>query len=77
MAYGSTQAKGQIGAAAAGLCHSHTIPDLSHMFDLHSSRQCQILNPLSKARIKPESSWILVGFITAKPHWELRQIRSR
>ena len=35
-AYGGTQAKGLIGAAAAGLHHS--------------SRQRQILNPLSKAR---------------------------
>ena len=37
-------AEGQIGAAAAGLLHSH-------IFDLHnSSRQCQILNPLSEVR---------------------------
>ena len=35
-AYGSSQARGRIGATAAGLCHS--------------SWQCQILNPLSKAR---------------------------
>ena len=36
MAYGSFQARGQIGAVAAGLHHS--------------SQQCQILNPLSEAR---------------------------
>ena len=33
--------------------------------------QCQILNPLSKARIKPASSWTLVGFVTVKPQQEL------
>ena len=56
--YGSSQARGPMGAAAASLHHSnaiamHTIamPDLSHVCDLcHSSWQCWILNPLSKAR---------------------------
>ena len=37
----------------------------------HSSQQCRILNPLTEARIKPTSSWILVGFLTTKPQWEL------
>ena len=42
-------------------------PDLSHVANLHhSSGQCQILNPLSKAGIKPASSG-LVKFISAKP----------
>ena len=38
----------------------------SHIFNLHHRLwQCRILNPLSEARlgIKPESSWILVGFL--------------
>ena len=44
------------------------IPDLSCVWDLyHSLRQCRILNPLSKARDKPASSWILAGFATAEP----------
>ena len=39
--------------------------DPSHTCDLHhSSRQCQIVNPLSRTVIKPASSWILVGFVT-------------
>ena len=29
----------------------------------HSSRQCQILNPLSGPGIEPATSWVLVGFI--------------
>ena len=38
--------------------------DPSQVCDLqHSSRQCQILDPLSEARDEPMSSWILVGFI--------------
>ena len=47
-------------------------PDRSWVFDLHhSSRQHQILNPLSQAGIEPESSWILVRFITAEMQREL------
>ena len=46
-AYGSSQARGQIGATAA---HLH-----------HSSWQHRILNPLSKAR--DQTSWILIRFI--------------
>ena len=43
--------------------------DPSHVCSLHhSSRQRQILNPLSQAklRIKPATSWFLVGFVN---HW--------
>ena len=47
MAHGSSQARGLIGAVVADLHHS--------------SRQCQILNPLSKAGIA--TSWFLVGFV--------------
>ena len=46
VANGSSQARGQIGAVAAGLRHSH-----SQVGDLHcSSGQQWILNPLSEAR---------------------------
>jgi len=46
--------------------------DPSHVCDLHhSSQQRWILNPLSGARIKPASSWILVKFVTAEPQQEL------
>ena len=60
-----------IGAAAASL-HTTTMQDPSCTCDLyHSSRQCQILNLLNKARDRTTSSWILLGFVTAEPRWEL------
>ena len=50
MPYGSSQARGRMGAGAAGLCHSHS-----------SSWQCWILNPLSEVRdrtcILMDTSW--------------------
>ena len=57
VAHGSFQAKGQIKAAAAGLHHSH-----------RNAR-----SPIHWARpgSKPRFSWILVGFISAAPQWEL------
>ena len=49
LAYGSFPVG--IGATAAGLCYSNIMPDKSHVCDLHqSSWQCQIINPLSRAR---------------------------
>ena len=51
MANGGSQARGWIGAAAAGLRHSIATRGLSHVCDLHhSSWQCQILNLLSETR---------------------------
>ena len=46
-AYGGSQARGSIEAVATATA----MQDPSHVCDLHhSSQQCQILNPLSKAR---------------------------
>ena len=55
VAYGRSQARGQIGAAAAGLHLSQAIPHLSHICSLYhsSSWQHQILNPVSEPGIKP------------------------
>ena len=51
VAYGSSQARGWIEAAASGLHHSQATQELSWICYLHySSRQCWILNPLSEAR---------------------------
>jgi len=48
-AYGSSQARGHIGATATGTAHSTKNP--SYICNLyHSSWHHQIFNPLSKAR---------------------------
>ena len=53
-AYGSSQARGRIGAVAAGLCHSHSnTGSLTHW---------------ARPGIEPSSSWILVGFNTTEPY---------
>ena len=51
VAYGNSQARDRIRAAAASLCHSHsnTVSELC-LQPNHSSQQCQILTPQSKAR---------------------------
>ena len=51
-AFGNSQARGQIGAAAAGLHHSHSNSgsDTSVTCVHHSSQQHRILNLLSEAR---------------------------
>ena len=65
-AYGSSQARGRIGAAAAGLHHSHSNNGSSCLCDLcYSSQQCQILNPLSEAR---DPTYILVDTSRACNH---------
>ena len=63
MACEGFQGRGQIRAAAASLCHSNSSVGSEHVYDLnHSSRQCWILNPLSKARDKTlilkDTGWI-------------------
>ena len=52
MAHGDSQARGRIGTAAACLYHTATAtPDPCPICELHhSSRQCQIPNPLSETR---------------------------
>ena len=56
-AYGGSQARGRIGAAAAGLHHSHSNSGSERHLPLHhSSWQHWVLNPLSEAR---GTSWVL------------------
>ena len=48
-------------------------PDLSRVYDLHhSSQQHRVLSPLSEARDRTASSWILVRFVSTKPQGELQ-----
>ena len=63
-AYGSSQARGWIGAAAAGLCHSHN----NTRSELHLWPVLQLVampDPLTnwmKPGIEPKFSWVLVRF---------------
>ena len=51
MAYGGSQARGRTRAVATVYTTATATLDRTHICNLHhSSRQCQILNPLSKAR---------------------------
>ena len=57
MAYGGSQARVQIRAVAASLHHSHSnAGSLTHW---------------PRLGIVPSSSWILVGFVSTEPQWEL------
>ena len=63
MSYGSSQARGPVGATAAGLCHSHSnVRSEPHLRLYHNSRQCQIINSLSQVRDQTRNlmvpSWI-------------------
>ena len=50
VAYGSSQARGPIGAAAASLCHSHSHSNAGSELCLQPIPQGWILNPLSEVR---------------------------
>ena len=52
-----------------------TAQDLSRIYDLHhSSRQRQILDPLTRPGMEPACSWILVGFVSVAPQWQLQDL---
>ena len=70
VAYGTSQARGQIGAAveATVIATATSEVHLSFIYDLcHTLRQCQILNPLSKAR-ECASSQILHQVLNPASH---------
>ena len=65
-AYGSFWARGRIGAAAAGLCHSYS----KSGSQLHASTtyaNARSFTHWLKPGIKPSFLWILVGCLT---HWD-------
>ena len=76
LTYGSSQARGQTGAAAAGLHHSHNkIASEPHLLPI--SQFSATLDPLTHwagPGIEPASSWILVAFVSAEPQGELLTI---
>ena len=73
MAYGSSQARGRIQAAAGGLHHSHSDarskPTSVTYTTAHGNTGS--LTHWARPGIKPESSRILVRFISTAPQWEL------
>ena len=71
-AYGSSQARGWIGAVAANYTTATVTWNPRYVCDLqHGSRQHQILHPPEKPGIKLTSSRILVGFVSTVPQQEL------
>ena len=70
-AYGSFQARGQTGAAATSLCHSNAGSEPHLRF---TPQHTGSLTHWVGSEIKPASSWILVGFTTVEPQWELLDI---
>ena len=73
MAYGSSQARGQIRDAAADLHHSHSQHQIQAASVTHITPHDNTGSLAQKARpgIEPASSWILVGLIIAEPQGEL------
>ena len=68
MTHGSSQVRGPIGAAAAGLCHSHSNARSNSCLWLHTAHSnARSSTHWARPVIKPTSSWILVGFITTEP----------
>ena len=65
MAYGSSQARAQMGATAASLCHSHTRFASVTYTRAHGSTRS--LTHWARPGIEPESSWILVRFVSTEP----------
>ena len=63
MAYGSFQARGGTGAAAASLHHSHSSVGSCLACDLHP-RNTGTLTHREGPGIEPASTRILVGFVT-------------
>ena len=78
MAYGGSQAGGQIRAVASAYVRATAMQDPSHVYDLHhSSWQRRILNPLSEARDRtPKLSWELRHDGNSQAR-NLERIRSR
>ena len=73
MAYGGSQARGQIGAPAASLCQSHSNDrsKTSSVTYTTARSNARSLTYWARLGIKPATSWFLVGFVSPAPRWEL------
>ena len=73
MAYGGSQARGWLRAAAANLYHSHSNMG-SELHLWHIPQLTAMPDPLihwARSGIQPTYSWILVRFVTTDSQWEL------
>ena len=70
--FGSSGARGHIGAATAGLHHSHsnTTSEPSATYTTTHGNAGYLTHRM-RPGIKPTSSWMLVGFIATEPQQEL------
>ena len=74
-AFGSSLARGQIGATAAGLHHSHSnMGSKLHLWSTSQLMEMPDPQPWARPRIELSMSQILVGFVSAMPQWELLRI---
>ena len=71
MAYGDSQARGTIGAAAAGLHQKHSNAVTVTYTTAHGNAGS--LTHWARPGVKPATSWFLVGFVSAAPRWELHE----
>ena len=71
--YGGSQAKGQIGAVATALCHSHSnVRSKPHPVTYTTAHgNAGSLTQWARPGIKPASSWMLIRFISTEPWQEL------
>ena len=69
MAYGGSQARGRVGAVAAGLQHSHIERGIqatsATCTTAHGSTGS--LSHSARPGIEPVSSWILIRFVSTEP----------
>ena len=74
-AYGSSQARVQIGAAPAGLHHRHSkhIQIVSSAYNAAHGNAGSLTHRV-RLGIKPASSWLPVGFITTEPQMGILKI---
>ena len=68
VAHGSSQARGQIRATAAGLHHSRIQAESATYTIAHNNAGS--LTHWVRPGMEPASSWILVGFVTTERQWE-------
>ena len=73
VAYGSSQARGQIGAVATNLHHSHSNAGSESVNYTAACSNAGSLTSWAGPGMEPKASWIPVGFASAEPQGELPQ----